>query len=188
MKWWTQNSSIVMNWCKNSAQLRRNIVKHSFETSSRPCFCFIVSKRCTHLKHSFLVSKFSDNMRRAALFKLPATSVSSRTFIRRSSNTILWTFSPFLAWSPHLVDHCDVRLGRTLTRQQCFSLWEHVFIIILWTRRNLFVPQYIIFGTQSRCEKNYKWNYVFVVAVSAQHLVRVCACVNVYKRQRLPTK
>ena len=68
------------------------IAKHSIETSSRRCFCFIVSKRDTYLAHSFLMRRFSVNMRCIALFEMPTMSASSRTFSQRSSNTILWIF------------------------------------------------------------------------------------------------
>ena len=60
--------TIVMNRRKKSALLLWNIAKHSIETSSRRCFCSIVSKRSTLLVHSFLVFKFSVNMRYTALF------------------------------------------------------------------------------------------------------------------------
>ena len=46
----------------------------------------------THLEHSFLMSKFSVNMRYTELFETPTMSASSRIISRRSSNTILWIF------------------------------------------------------------------------------------------------
>ena len=92
VKWWTHASARVMNRRKKSALLLWKIDKHSIETSSRRCFCSIVSKRGTHLAHSFLMSKFSVNMWRTALFVMPTMSTRSRSFSRRSSNTILWTF------------------------------------------------------------------------------------------------
>ena len=67
VKWWTYVSSMVMNQCKKSALLLWNIAKHSIEISLRHCFYSIVSKRDTHLAHSFLMSKFSINMRCKAL-------------------------------------------------------------------------------------------------------------------------
>jgi len=76
VKWWTHVSSMVMNRRKNSALLLRNIAKHSIETSSRRCFCSIVSKRGTHLAHSCLISKFSANMRCTALFEMFTMSAS----------------------------------------------------------------------------------------------------------------
>ena len=48
-----------------------NIAKHSIETSSRRCFCSIVSKRGTHLAHSYFMSKFLINMRCTTLFEMP---------------------------------------------------------------------------------------------------------------------
>ena len=45
------------------ALLLWNIAKHSIETSSRRCFCSIVSKRGIQLAHSFLMTKFLFNMR-----------------------------------------------------------------------------------------------------------------------------
>ncbi|GFW42670.1 hypothetical protein TNCV_257311 [Trichonephila clavipes] len=72
----------------------------------------IVSKRKTHLAHSFLMSKFSDNMRCTTLFEMPTISASSSIFSQRPSSTALWIFFAFLLESsPHLVDHCDSRLG-----------------------------------------------------------------------------
>ena len=75
---------------QNSVLLRRNIDKILIETSSRSCFCSIVSR--TYLGHRFLMSKFSVNMRFTAHFEMSVMSVSSRTLSRRSSNTILRTF------------------------------------------------------------------------------------------------
>ena len=95
VKWLAHISSMVMNRRKKSALLLWNIAKHSIETSSRRCFCSIVSKRGTHLVHSFLMFKFSVNMRCIALFEMPTISASPRTFSRRSSNTILWIFFTF---------------------------------------------------------------------------------------------
>ena len=40
------------------------------------CFCSIVSKCGTHLVHSFLMFKFSVNMRCTALFEMPTISAS----------------------------------------------------------------------------------------------------------------
>ena len=70
----------------------KNIAKHSIERSSRRCFCYIVSKGDTHLAHSFLISKLSENMQCPAPFEMPTMSASSHTFSRRSSNSILWIF------------------------------------------------------------------------------------------------
>ena len=81
-----------MNRRTKSALLLWNIAKHSIETSSRRCYCSIVSKRGTHLVHSFLMSKFSVNMRWTTFFEMPTMSASSCTFNRRSSNNILWIF------------------------------------------------------------------------------------------------
>ena len=113
VKWWTLISSMVMNRWKNSSLLRLNIIKHLMETSPRRRFYSTVCKRGTHLSNNFLMSKFSVNMRCTALFEMHTMSASSRTFTGASSKTILWIISPFMAWSPHLVDHCDVRLGRS---------------------------------------------------------------------------
>ena len=84
-----------INYLKFLFLLKRNgffIVSHSIETSSRRSFFFFVSKRGTHFAHSFLMSKFSVNMRCTAHFQMPTMSASSCTFSRRSSNTILWIF------------------------------------------------------------------------------------------------
>ena len=69
-----------------------NISKHSIETSSRHCFCSIVSKRGIHLAHTFLMSKFSGNMRFTALFEINIMSARSHTFSRQPFNNILWIF------------------------------------------------------------------------------------------------
>ena len=74
---------------KNRLDCCEIIVKHSIETSSRRCIESIVSKRGTHFAHSFLMSKFSVNMQCTAFLEMPTLSDSSRTFRRRSSNTIL---------------------------------------------------------------------------------------------------
>ena len=50
--------------------------KHSIETSSRRCFCSILSKRFVNLVHGFLMSKFSVNTQCAALFEMSTTSRS----------------------------------------------------------------------------------------------------------------
>ena len=55
-------------------------------------FCSSVSKHGTHLAHSFLMSKFSVDIRRTALFEMPTMSATSHSFSPRSSNTILWIF------------------------------------------------------------------------------------------------
>ena len=69
-----------------------NIAQHWIETSSRRCFCFIMSERSTHLVHFFLMSKSLVNMRCTALFEMLTMSASSRAFSQRSSNTILRMF------------------------------------------------------------------------------------------------
>ena len=72
------------------------VVKHRriFDWNiSRRSFCSIVCKCGTHLAHSFLMSKFSVNMRYTALFEMPTMSASSCTFSPRLSNTILLIFS-----------------------------------------------------------------------------------------------
>ena len=76
-------------------------------------FLFHYEQTRTHIGQSFLMSKFSVHMPYTALFKLPFIPASSCSFSPRLSNTILLICSPFLAWSPHLVDHCNVRLDRS---------------------------------------------------------------------------
>lgn len=85
-------SSLVMNRCKTLPLLLWNTTKHSIETSSGHCFCSIASKHNTHFVHSFLISKFSVNMRCIAPFEMPTMSASLYTFSRWSSKTILWIF------------------------------------------------------------------------------------------------
>ena len=92
VEWWTHVSSMVMNRRKKSTLLLWNITKYSIETSSRRCFCTTLSKYDIHLVHRFLMYKFSVNMRCTVLFEMPTMSASSRTFSRRSSNTILRIF------------------------------------------------------------------------------------------------
>ena len=65
---------MVMNRRKNSSLLRRNIAKHLSETSLRRYFCFIMSKRGTHLAHIFFVSKFSVSIQCTAIFEMVTTS------------------------------------------------------------------------------------------------------------------
>ena len=92
LKWWIHVSPMVIDRRKKSALLLWNIAKHSVETSSRCCFCSIVSKHGTHLAYSFLMSNFSVNIRCTGLFEIPTMSASPRTFSRQSSHTILWIF------------------------------------------------------------------------------------------------
>lgn len=66
--------------------------RHSIETNSKRCFISIVKKSEILLIQNFLMSKYSVNMRRTALFEMPTISASSRSFSRRSSNIILWIF------------------------------------------------------------------------------------------------
>ena len=73
---------------QNSTVARRKLTKRSNETSSRCCFCSIVSKRGSHLSYSFLTSEFLVDMRCTALLEMPTMSASSRTF----SRTISWVF------------------------------------------------------------------------------------------------
>ena len=69
--------------------LQRKIVKYSIETSSRCCFCSIMS---TNLLTFFSCLKFSVSMQCAVLFEISTMSASSCTFTWRSPNIILWTF------------------------------------------------------------------------------------------------
>ena len=89
----THLPSMVMNGCINSKILRWNTVKHSIETSSRNCFCSTMSKGCTHITHSFLMSKFSINARCRALFEIPTMYVKSHNYV-----TFLYHF-----WRGHLI-------------------------------------------------------------------------------------
>ena len=72
--------------------LRWNIIKYAIETSSRRRFCSIRSKRSNHLRHGFLLSKFSVNMHYTALFEMPTMIARSCIFSHRSFNIILWIF------------------------------------------------------------------------------------------------
>ena len=68
------------------------LLTDSIETFLRRCFCFVMNKHVTHIAHSFLMSKFSVNMRCTEHFEMPTMSSSSRTFSRWLSNSILWIF------------------------------------------------------------------------------------------------
>ena len=113
VKWWTHVSSTVINWRKNSVLLRRNVAKHSIEMSPRRCFCSIVSKRCIHLVYSFLMSKFSVIVVCTALFKGLLYLLARPLLVDNHPIPFHGFSTPFLAWSCHLVDHCEVRLGRS---------------------------------------------------------------------------
>lgn len=52
--------SMVINLCKYSGLLLRNIAKHWIDTSSRSSFCFVVRKHGNHFAHSFFVSNFQS--------------------------------------------------------------------------------------------------------------------------------
>ena len=72
---------------------------------------FVFVRLWINMTPIFLISKFSVNMWCTAPFKMPTKSVSSCTFCQESCNISLWFSSPILAWSPYLVDHCNVCLG-----------------------------------------------------------------------------
>lgn len=88
VKWWIHISSMIMNWYKNFAYCSET--SPNTETSSRHCFCSIMSKCGTHLTHSFLIYMFTVNMRCIALFEISTMADSSHTFSPRSFNTIFW--------------------------------------------------------------------------------------------------
>ena len=79
---------VIHPWLWIDALLYQKHRQTRVKTSPRRCFCSTVCKRCTHLAHSFLISKFSFNMWRRTLFKMP----SKYAFNWRSFNTILWIF------------------------------------------------------------------------------------------------
>ena len=58
VKWWTHVSSMVMNRCKKSALLLWDIAKNSIETSSRRCFCSIMTNAAPILSSAFSCSNF----------------------------------------------------------------------------------------------------------------------------------
>lgn len=99
--WFDRFSSRVWNdtpifhpWVrrKYSALYQWNFAKNSSETSSRHCFCSNVSRYDTYFAHSFLISKFSVNMRCTISFEMSVISANSQTFSRLSSSTVLWMF------------------------------------------------------------------------------------------------
>lgn len=51
-------------------------------------------------------------MQSTALFEMPTMSASLCTSVDGHPIPLYGFSVPFLAWSPHLVDPCDVRLGR----------------------------------------------------------------------------
>ena len=111
VKWWTHVSFMVINWPKNLTLLWQNIAKHSIETSSRRGLRSIMSTRTFNLAYNFLMFKFSAKIR-CMLKCLPC--LITRALSVDGHPIPFCTFSsPFLTWSPHLVDHCDVRLGKS---------------------------------------------------------------------------
>lgn len=130
--------------------------KHSIETSSQCCFCYIVSKHGTHVIHSFVTSKFSINMQCTILLDMSTMSVSSGTFSRRLSNIILWVFLT--------ISILVISFGRPLW---C-SFWQ-----VVWPHLNFIIQYFIVVkeGPDSlRVESNltlimvgrrpFKWQHV----------------------------
>lgn len=72
-------SSMVMNQLKNSVLLVRNIAKHWTEASSWRCFLFHCEQTRTYPGHSFVILKFSVNIRCTILFKIVTMSAIWRT-------------------------------------------------------------------------------------------------------------
>ena len=107
--WWIHGYGST----QNSVLLWRNIAKHSIEVSLIRCFCTIVNKRGNHLEHSFLMSKFSINMRCTALFEMLTVSASWRIFSRWSFNRILWIFFTISGVVTSFDPPLDFRLGKS---------------------------------------------------------------------------
>lgn len=100
---------------------------HSIETSSRRCFCIIISaNRGIYLTPSFFMSEYSVNI--TTLFEMPTMSANSRTFSQRSFNNILWilfTISFHFIWSTTAV---FVLAARTTS----FKLYQTIFYCCKW--------------------------------------------------------
>ena len=125
VKRWRRVSSVIMNRRKNSTQLGRNIPKNLIETPPRRCFCSI-------LRTCFSCSNFHSTFDAVHFVKcfpyllVRALSVNSHSipFCRSSSPFLTWSphlvdhclddsYVPVLMWSPRLVDRCVVRLGNS---------------------------------------------------------------------------
>ena len=91
--WWTHVSSMVIKSMQNISFIAvKHRQTHDWNILTMQSF-FFVSKRGTHLAHSFLKSKFSVNMRFTALFEMPTMSASLRTI---KSTVIQYHFVDFV--------------------------------------------------------------------------------------------
>ena len=171
VKWRTYVSSMIMNRRKKSALLLWNIAKHSIETSLRRCFCSIVSKRGIYFEHSFFMSKFSVNMQCTALFEMPIISASSRTFIRRSSNNILWIFITILV--------AVTSFGRPL---RCSS-WQ-----LVWPRLNSATQYFIVLNEETdspRIESNSAVIFVQNQSIVSHNDAQFFPCLQIHWKRPL---
>ena len=124
VQWWIYVSSNATQRMKKSVLLRLNSSKQRSESSTH-CHCFAWTVLFPIKKQCIINTRNSDFsiVKSYQFFNSDALYMSSYELIEwcvalailvDGHLTPFCAFSlPFLSWSPHLVDHCDVRLGST---------------------------------------------------------------------------